>query len=156
MATRQAMHIAFRPAHTRDFDYCASLYFAGMETTIRDLKLDRIAQAAGLRQQWDVTQVRIITFGDDDIGWLQSATRGDDFFLAQLFVDGGFQGRGIGTEVMRRLIAEAAQTGRGMTLSVVKSNPALRLYQRLGFHITDEDDRKFHMRRDPGTGLNLS
>jgi RimJ/RimL family protein N-acetyltransferase len=30
----------------------------------------------------------------------------------------------------------------------VKTNPARRLYERLGFRITHEDDRKFYMRRE--------
>jgi ribosomal protein S18 acetylase RimI-like enzyme len=50
---------------------------------------------------------------------------------------------------MRRLIEEATRDGRAVTLGVVKSNPALRLYQRLGFRTTPEDDRKFYMRREP-------
>jgi hypothetical protein len=37
-----------------------------------------------------------------------------------------------------------------MTLGVVKMNPSLRLYLRLGFGITHEDERKFCMRREPG------
>src|ERR1700730_14340526 len=145
----KAMQITLRPARTQDFDYCASLYFAGMERVIRELNLDRVAQATTLRQQWDVTQVRIITLDGADIGWLQSTIRDDAFFLAQLFVDGSFQRRGIGTEVMNRLIGEATRARQAMTLGVVKTNPALRLYQRLGFRITHEDDRKFYMRRDP-------
>jgi ribosomal protein S18 acetylase RimI-like enzyme len=32
---------------------------------------------------------------------------------------------------------------------VVKINPALRLYERLGFQVIREDDRKFYMKRDP-------
>jgi ribosomal protein S18 acetylase RimI-like enzyme len=31
----------------------------------------------------------------------------------------------------------------------VKINPALRLYERLGFRITHEDERKFYRKRDP-------
>jgi len=31
---------------------------------------------------------------------------------------------------------------------VVKTNPAQRLYVRLGFRTTHEDERKFYMRRD--------
>jgi ribosomal protein S18 acetylase RimI-like enzyme len=38
-----------------------------------------------------------------------------------------------------------------MTLGVVKSNPAKRLYERLGFNVTHEDERKFYMRRAPDT-----
>lgn len=50
------------------------------------------------------------------------------------------------------MIGEAAHARQAMTLGVVKTNPALRLYRRLGFRIThDDDDRKYYMRRELGT-----
>jgi ribosomal protein S18 acetylase RimI-like enzyme len=142
------MPFDLRPAHAGDFDYCASLYFAEMERIIRELNLDRAAHMANFRQRWDFTQVRMITFDGADIGWTQSMTQDDALFLGQLFVEARFQRRGIGTQVMHRLIDEAARAGQAVTLGVVKTNPALRLYKRLGFRITHEDDRKFYMRRD--------
>jgi hypothetical protein len=39
---------------------------------------------------------------------------------------------------------------------VVKINPALRLYERMGFRITHEDDRKLYMRRDPDAEAPIS
>jgi ribosomal protein S18 acetylase RimI-like enzyme len=143
------MRISFRPARPEDFDYCASLYFAGMGRTIRELSLDMAAHVANFRQRWEVPQVRIIMLDGADVGWLQSTTQADALFLAQLFVDGSFQRQGIGAEVMKQIINEAARADQAVTLGVVKTNPALRLYQRLGFHITHEDDRKFYMRREP-------
>jgi ribosomal protein S18 acetylase RimI-like enzyme len=143
------MQITLRPARNQDFDFCAVLYFAGMENIIRELNLDRVAQATGFRQLWELTQVRIITVDGADSGGLQSTTREDSLFLGQLFVHASFQRRGIGTEVMHRLIAEAARARQSVTLGVVKINPARRLYERMGFRITHEDDRKFYMRRDP-------
>jgi ribosomal protein S18 acetylase RimI-like enzyme len=137
-----------RPARPEDFDYCARLYFEGMEKIIKELNLNMDAQVAGLRQRWDVTQVRIITLDGKDIGWLQSFEKDDALFLGQLFVDGALRRRGIGTEVVKALIEEAARAGRAMTLGVVKTNPALRLYERLGFRTTHEDERKFYMCRD--------
>ena len=50
---------------------------------------------------------------------------------------------------MHRLIGEAARLNQAVCLAVVKINPALRLYERLGFQVTHEDDRKFYMKRDP-------
>ena len=144
------MQILFRPGCAEDFDYCKRLYFSGMETIIRELNLEIAAQNASFQQYWEWTQVRIITLNGADIGWLQSATQGDAVYLAQFFVDAAFQRRGIGAEVMRLLLAEAASVGLALTLSVVKTNPAMRLYLRLGFRITHEDERKFHVRRDPG------
>jgi ribosomal protein S18 acetylase RimI-like enzyme len=150
------MQITLRPARSQDFDFCAAMYFAEMENIIRELKLDRAAQSAAFRQQWEFPQVRIIVVDGADIGWLQSATRGDSLFLAQLFVDVSFQRRGIGTEVIHRLINEAARAGQAVTLDVVKINPALRLYERLGFRVTGEEERKFYMRRDPDGAAPIS
>ncbi len=119
-----------------------------MENIIKELNLNMEAQVAGFRQRWDVTEVRIITLDGTDIGWLQSFLRDDTLFLAQLFVDGALRRQGIGTEVVKGLVEEAARVGRTVTLGVVKTNPALRLYERLGFRTTHEDERKFYMRRD--------
>ena len=119
-----------------------------MEKTIKELNLNIDAQTAGLRQRWDVTQVRIITLDGMDIGWLQSFVRDDALFLGQLFVDKSWRGQGIRTELVKGLIEEAASAGRAVTLGVAKTNPALRLYERLGFRTTHDDARKFYMRRD--------
>jgi GNAT superfamily N-acetyltransferase len=145
------MIVAFRPAGAADFDYCHRLYFAEMEHVNRELKLDRDVQAASFRRQWDASQVRIITGDGADIGWLQTLTHDGSYFLGQLFVEPAHQRRGIGTEVMNRLIGEATHAGQAMTLAVVKINPAKRLYDRLGFHVVHEDERKFYMRRELDT-----
>ena len=127
------MQIALRPALIHDFEYCGRLYWVGMKRIIQELNLDEASQAVSFRQHWVLSQVRIITLDGSDIGWLQSAMRDDSFFVAQLFVDPAFQRRGIGSEVMNRLIGEAARVHQPVSLSVVKINPALRLYERLGF-----------------------
>jgi ribosomal protein S18 acetylase RimI-like enzyme len=143
-----ATRIILRAAHAEDFDYCAHLYFEGMENIIKELNLDVAAHAAGFRQRWDVTRVRIVTLDGTNIGWLQSFVKDDALFLGQLFVDKSLRGQGIGTELVKGLIEEAASAGRAVTLGVVKTNPALRLYERLGFRTTHDDARKFYMRRD--------
>jgi GNAT superfamily N-acetyltransferase len=146
---KSGMRIAVRPARAKDFDFCAHLYFQEMDRIIRELNLDLAKQAANLRQRWDVQQVGIITLDGVDIGWVQSMVEGDAVFPGQLFVAPAHQGRGVGTTIVQRLIEEAASDRRAVTLGVVKANPALRLYRRLGFCTTHEDDRKFYMRRDP-------
>ena len=49
------------------------------------------------------------------------------------------RGRGIGARLIRRLMEECAAAGRRLTLQVLVTNPAKRLYQRLGFHRTGGD-----------------
>lgn len=119
-----------------------------MDDIIKGLNLNMHAQVAGFRQRWDVNRVRIITLDGTDIGWLQSFVKGDALYLGQLFIDGALRRQGIGTEVVKGLIEEAARAGHAVTLGVVRTNPAVRLYERLGFRTTHDDERKFYMRRD--------
>jgi len=80
---------------------------------------------------------------------LQTITQAHELFIAQMFVDRPFQRKGIGTEVMKRLIGEATELKQTVRLNVVKINPARRLYERLGFRVTHEDDRKVYMTFNP-------
>jgi GNAT superfamily N-acetyltransferase len=154
-ATDKPMQIAFRPAGVQDFEYCKRLYFAGMQRIIEELNLDMAPQTASFQEHWVPAQVRIIAVDSSDVGWLQSTMQDDGLFVVQLFVDGPFQRQGIGTEVMNRLIGKAACLDRAVRLAVVKINPALRLYERLGFRTTHEDDRKFYMKRDPDRAVSV-
>ncbi len=147
------MQIALRQAGSADFDYCAKLYFAAMETTIPDLNPDAQGHAARFRGRWDAAETRIITCDRADVGYLQAAVEADALLLKQLFVAVPLQRHGIGTQVLHRLIDEAARAGRAVTLGVVKANRALRLYRRLGFAVTQEDEREFYMRREPDAAV---
>lgn len=50
-----------------------------------------------------------------------------------------YRGRGIGTALMRRMLGELKDAGYARaSLSVQKENPALRLYERLGFRIAGD------------------
>jgi GNAT superfamily N-acetyltransferase len=148
MLQNRPVPIELRPAVDHDFEYCRRLYFGEMRWIIEELHLDRTAQETSFRNQWKSTQVRMIVFDGADVGWVQTTSADNELFIGQIFVDSPFQRRGIGTEVMKRLIREAAASNLALSLDVVRINPARRLYERLGFRITHEDDRKFHMKRD--------
>jgi GNAT superfamily N-acetyltransferase len=148
MLQNRPVPIEMRPALNHDFEYCRRLYFAEMRWIIEELHLDRTAQEASFRQQWNSTQVRIIVLDGADVGWIQIIREDHDLFVAQILVDGPFQRRGIGTEVMKRLIGEASGLNLAVRLDVVRINPARRLYERMGFRVTHKDDRKLYMKRD--------
>lgn len=49
-----------------------------------------------------------------------------------------FRGRGIGTRLLRALVAEAEEGGRTLSVHVERGNQARRLYERLGFRPAGE------------------
>lgn len=150
------MPVTLRPAVNQDFDYCRRLYFSEMKWIIEELHLDRTAQEISFQWQWDPAQVRILALDGADIGWLQTITQNDEIFIAQLVVDRPFQRKGIGTEMMKCLIRQAAQLNQVIRLNVVKISPARRFYERLGFQVVHEDDRKLYMKLDPDTAMRWS
>jgi len=57
-----------------------------------------------------------------------------------------YRNQGIGTEMMKQMIAfMKTEHYRQVSLSVTKGNPAIRLYERLGFRATDENDEDYIM-----------
>lgn len=64
------MPVQLRPSLDQDFEYCRRVYFGGMGWIIEELGLDRTAQEASLRQNWNSTQVRIIVLDGTDVGWV--------------------------------------------------------------------------------------
>lgn len=52
---------------------------------------------------------------------------------------------GIGTLLVQSLLDEAAGTGKSVRLHVVTTNPAVGLYQRLGFSTVDDDGAYLEM-----------
>jgi GNAT superfamily N-acetyltransferase len=68
--------------------------------------------------------------------------------LRQLHVIGRRRRQGNSGDDMNALIEEATHLHGPITLAVVEISPALRLYERLGFRVTHEDESKIYMRRE--------
>ncbi|HUM10517.1 MAG TPA: GNAT family N-acetyltransferase [Myxococcaceae bacterium] len=145
MARADVMHLTLRPAVDSDFEACRRTYFAEHGWIDERLNLARDGQEANFRRLWTASQVRIIQLEGTNVGWLQTVPRDEEYFLGTLVIDGAFQRRGVGTEVMKRVLEEGARRGQPVRLSVVKFNPARRLYERLGFQVTHEDEHKVYM-----------
>ena len=60
-----------------------------------------------------------------------------------------YRGRGIGTAMMRRMLSLLKQKGYNRaSLAVQKANYAVKLYQRTGFQIVDENAEEYIMAHD--------
>jgi GNAT superfamily N-acetyltransferase len=83
------------------------------------------------------------------VGWIQEQLDDTSINLGSFYIVQEMQRRGIGTYVLRTILAHAAAQSKTVTLAVVKINPARHFYERRGFRITHEDEYKFYMRADP-------
>ena len=92
---------------------------------------------------------RVITHQAQDIGlWkVDSDSSMTELIQVQLLPE--FQRLGIGTQLIRQLQEECRLAMRPITLHVFASNPALKLYERLGFRVAGQDEHSFQMLWQP-------
>jgi ribosomal protein S18 acetylase RimI-like enzyme len=60
-----------------------------------------------------------------------------------------YRGDGIGTRLLHELLIEADAAGKSVTIHVERLNPALRLYERLGFSLAEDKGVYLFLERAP-------
>lgn len=83
------------------------------------------------------------------VGAVRTSDTDGELYLEDILILPGFQRRGLGSAVILSLLGEAASSGRTVGLQVLKVNPAIHLYARLGFVVIGEDDVHVRMRSSP-------
>lgn len=111
---------------------------------------DDAFQADRFRQHFVASANQIIVVGDQDVGVLKLEERDGACFIGLVEIAPAYQNRGLGSQVIRDVVAAAFDKGRAVSLHVLKANQAARrLYERLGFRITEERAERFVMRLVP-------
>jgi ribosomal protein S18 acetylase RimI-like enzyme len=141
--------ISFRPETLEDEAFLAKLY-----ATTRDIEMaltgwDAAQQEAFLRMQFQfqTTHYRqhygdalfqIILRDNAPIGRIYLHYGPSQIRLMDIALLPEYRRSGIGSSILENLLREAAQLGKPVTLHVERFNPALRLYERLGFRMIED------------------
>ncbi|AQS36908.1 acetyltransferase (GNAT) family protein [Shewanella psychrophila] len=96
-----------------------------------------------LRLDDGYTCSHLIVFYGETIGTLKYREDDGKVEIMQIQIHPSLQGQGLGKKVVQQVLTKA--DNRAVELTVLKGNPALKLYQRLGFIITGEDEFEYHM-----------
>lgn len=155
-----ASNYTLRPAdESRDAKFLSSLY----ASTRDDLKMIGLpaeqfemlvamqhrAQDQYYRATYPEATHRIVCVGETSIGRLIVERSGSQLLLVDVALLPEFRGHGIGGAILRDLIDEAVGSGRVMVLQVVKTNPAVNLYRRLGGEITGDTGTHYQIEWRP-------
>ncbi len=99
------------------------------------------------RRKTDPKTHDVIEWDGTPIGLRWVRRHEDALELVRLFLMPAYQNRGIGSELMHALIAEAEDVHLPIRLRVLRGNPALRFYERLGFETTRTTGTHTEMQR---------
>jgi ribosomal protein S18 acetylase RimI-like enzyme len=140
-----------RPAAADDRDFIVEVNRAAMGPYLEaTFGWDEAAQRAYFEERFDASGGQVIQVAGADVGELLVEDRPRELFLVRLALLPEWQGRGIGSAVVRMLAARAHERGVAVALDVFRTNPrAARLYESLGFTRTDETDTELSMRLEP-------
>ena len=87
--------------------------------------------------------MRLFTAADPGYGYIA-----DNIPEISIALLPGYRGRGVGAALIRGLIQHATGNYPALSLSVVDANPAVRLYQRIGFKEVSRTGNSITMRLD--------
>lgn len=142
---------SLRPATTADCDWLWSVKRAGMKGYVEQTwgQWNEAEQRARFTANFAAQELQIIVMAGRDAGYTAIKRSPEEIQLFNIMIAPEFQNRGLGTEVLHALLAEARQKKLPLRLQVLKVNPARRLYERIGFALVGETPTHYQMRWTP-------
>ena len=145
------VQVDFRPALPSDEPFLFELYASTRQEEIAAWGWEDAQRQAFLSMQFNARQRQysatamnashqIILCAGQPVGHIWIDHRPAEIVLVDIALLPDQRGVGIGTALIQRLQAEAAQAGKPIRLHVLNTNRASRLYSRLGFQVSREDE----------------
>ena len=115
------------------------------------LQMQFEAQHTYYQDRYNGASFQIILLNDEPVGRLYVARWADQIRLMDIAVLPAYRNQGLGTQVLEGIFAEARQAELPVTIHVEQFNPALRLYERLGFRRKGEFGVYYLLKWQPTT-----
>ncbi|MES2441064.1 MAG: GNAT family N-acetyltransferase [Verrucomicrobiota bacterium] len=141
--------VSLRPVTVSDTDFLAAVYASTREEELRVTdwteerkrefcRMQFTAQDAHYRQHYPTAEFRVIETGGVAVGRLYVDRWQQEIRIMDIAILPEHRGKGIGTRFLLELRHEAAAVGKSLSIHVERLNPALRLYERLGFRMIED------------------
>ncbi len=151
-----------RPADTRDRPHLTRVYASTrteelartnwtQEQKDSFVLMQFEAQDAHYRAHYDGAHYMVIEVEGSPAGRLYLHWRDEELRIMDIALLPEFRARGVGSSVLRELMAKASRSGRRTSIHVEKFNPAMRLYERLGFVPVSDRGVYLLMEHQPNT-----
>jgi ribosomal protein S18 acetylase RimI-like enzyme len=143
--------VSLRKAHANDSEFVFTVKKAAYREYIEQVwGWDDDYQRERHNKEFTSHDFHIIQFRETDVGFFITSSTSDTLKVNQIYILPEYQGRGIGSTCLTRIVDDANLEQRSVVLQVLKVNTrGIDLYQRLGFTIVGEDSIYFQMEKSP-------
>jgi GNAT superfamily N-acetyltransferase len=139
-----------RPATPADVEVIAELRAVVMRPDLERLgRFDEHRVRQRFRDAFIARHLSIIEAEDRFAGCVALRPAEDGHWLEHFFIAPELQGLGLGSAVLRGLLARTDADGELVRLNVLQGSAARRLYERHGFSVESEDSVDVFMVREP-------
>ena len=98
------------------------------------------------KEDFDIDILQIIEVDGKPAGSLEKFEDGESIRVSGIYITNEYQGRGIGGEIMKKIIHEAGLKNMPVRFQVLKVNPrAKKFYEKLGFTLCGENETHYQM-----------
>jgi ribosomal protein S18 acetylase RimI-like enzyme len=97
------------------------------------LRMQFHAQTRYYESEYPGADFRVILVAGEAAGRLYVHRREREIRIMDICLLPHYRGKGIGSSLLQQILSEGAEHGKPVTIHVEVFNPALRLYERLGF-----------------------
>lgn len=134
------MATQLKAARSADVDSLYRLHREAMRDSVLQVMgvWDEDWQQRQFREAFRLKNCRAIVVDGATVGLCDYERRDDDYFLRLLEIRPDYQGRGIASTVLRRVLARARREGRPVTLFAIKAGKVRGFYERFGFTVIGE------------------
>jgi ribosomal protein S18 acetylase RimI-like enzyme len=141
-----AIAYRLRTATWEDGDFIYRLRVDGLKEYVAQIwGWDESFQHERFWNVFDPSRYHVIVVDNHAVGAIAVEQRESESFLADIEVTREWRGRGLGTAVLTGFLAEAQRLGLPASLQVLKINPALHFYERMGFKVVGETNTHYLM-----------
>lgn len=107
---------------------------------------DEALQRRFFTESFSTEKGKIIVADGEDAGFLWTSEKESEITLVSIRLLPEYQKRGIGTKLIKDILEKAEAKNKPVRLQVLKVNPAVNLYEKLGFRIWAETETHFQMK----------
>jgi ribosomal protein S18 acetylase RimI-like enzyme len=129
-----------RPARVADIEQVAELRATVLRTDLERLgRFDEHRVRQRLRDSFSLPHTSIIEISDELAGSITLRPAEDGYWLEHFYLAPAYQGRGLGSSVLRTILRRIDASRANVRLNVLAGSAAQRLYERHGFTVEHQD-----------------
>ena len=131
------LNLTIRKAILQDYQFCYRIAKRNMSYYIEKYWNKQISEI--YRQAFDYNNTWIVIYDKKRVAYFRIKTEPKFLYFEDMQVSGLMRGKGVGTCLMKLIEKKAFQKNiNKIQLTVFKSNPAKKLYQRLGYKVIQD------------------